>query len=148
MPYNALLKGRHSGVGYEYFITAVTHQRKSLFTELDLARIIIQEFQYQASLNNAIWLSWVVMPDHFHALISLQRGTLQDLIKNVKGRSAFKINKARNTKGSVWQSGFFDRALRSEDDRKCIARYIVSNPLRANLVKNLADYPHWDAIWL
>jgi hypothetical protein len=29
-----------------------------------------------------------------------------------------------------------------------MARYIVANPLRAGIAHSLADYPHWDAIWL
>jgi len=36
---------------------------------------------------------------------------------------------------------------KSEDLMK-VARYIVANPLRAGLAGHLADYPHWDAIWL
>ena len=31
---------------------------------------------------------------------------------------------------------------------RAAARYIVANPLRAGLVKQIGDYPLWDAIWL
>ena len=39
----------------------------------------------------------------------------------------------------------FDEFSRSQKD---VARYIVANPLRAGLVKKLADYPFWNAVWL
>jgi putative transposase len=48
----------------------------------------------------------------------------------------------------VWQRGFYDRAIRKEEDLLAVARYIVANPLRAGLVSQLSDYPFWDAVWL
>jgi putative transposase len=48
----------------------------------------------------------------------------------------------------LWQDGYYDRALRKEEDLQQIARYIVANPLRAKLVNKIGDYPLWDAVWL
>jgi hypothetical protein len=53
----------------------------------------------------------------------------------------------RSHKG-VWQPGYFDRALRAEEDVREVARYIVANPLRAGLCRQIGDYPLWDALWL
>ena len=50
--------------------------------------------------------------------------------------------------GAVWQPGFHDRALRKNEDLVTASRYIVANPVRAGLVEHIADYPHWDAVWL
>lgn len=49
---------------------------------------------------------------------------------------------------ALWQDGFHDHALRAEEDVVEVARYVVSNPLRAGLVRCLGDYPLWDAVWL
>jgi REP element-mobilizing transposase RayT len=65
-----------------------------------------------------------------------------------KGRSARLINQHRGFSAAVWQKGYFDRALRWEEDLKVAARYIIANPLRAGLVDQIGDYPLWDAIWL
>ena len=35
-----------------------------------------------------------------------------------------------------------------DEDLKSIARYIVANPLRAELAQEIGEYPHWDSIWL
>jgi REP element-mobilizing transposase RayT len=48
----------------------------------------------------------------------------------------------------LWQKGFHDRALRREDDLAEVARYVVSNPVRAGLVSKTGAYSHWDAIWV
>ncbi|SFD78813.1 REP-associated tyrosine transposase [Pseudoalteromonas denitrificans] len=148
MTYHELTKGRFSQLNQEYLITSVTHNRKPIFKNFNLARILVNEFKNQQEQNNATWLSWIIMPDHFHILISLQESDLKHLMMSIKGRSARDINKMINHRGEIWQKGFYDRALRHEDDRKNIARYIVANPLRAGLVKHIGEYPHWDAIWL
>nr|GFC93156.1 hypothetical protein [Tanacetum cinerariifolium] len=78
-------------------------------------------------------LAWVVMPDHFHWLIELHDSTLSTLMRRAKSRGAHSINRALGRQCQVWQKGFHDRALRSEEDIKAVARYIVANPLRAGL---------------
>ncbi|WP_442962720.1 REP-associated tyrosine transposase [Pseudomonas sp. AM4(2022)] len=98
--------------------------------------------------GEATSLAWVVMPDHFHWLVELHNGDLSRLMRITKSRSAHAINKARSCHGALWQKGYFDRALRREDDLKTMARYIVANPLRAGLVEHIGQYPLWDAIWL
>ena len=36
----------------------------------------------------------------------------------------------------------------AEEDLRAVARYIVGNPLRAGLVRNVLDYPYWNCVWL
>ena len=44
--------------------------------------------------------------------------------------------------------GLHDHAVRSDEDFRALARYVVANPLRAGLVSQIGDYPLWDAAWL
>ncbi len=73
---------------------------------------------------------------------------MERLLQQVKSRSAKAINQRLQRSGKIWQSGYHDRTLRREEDIRDIARYIVANPLRAGLVKQLANYPLWDAVFL
>ena len=149
MSYNDLRKGRYSQHQGEYFITTVVAQRQPIFSDFGLARCFINDLAHSQASEQGEWLAWVLMPDHFHGLVRLQNDPLPMLIKKLKGRSAKHINDYRQSRGvSVWQSNFYDRALRVEEDRVAIARYIVANPLRAGLVQHLADYPHWDSVYL
>jgi REP element-mobilizing transposase RayT len=88
------------------------------------------------------------MPDHLHWLVKLEGCTLDELMRRIKSNSARRINRCLGRTGPVWQQGYHDRALRREEDLQVAARYVVANPLRAGLVERLADYPHWDAVWL
>jgi hypothetical protein len=70
-------------------------------------------------------------------------------MQSLKRNSARQVNQRLGRSGAaVWQPGFFDRALRAEDDLVAVARYIVANPLRAGLCRRLGDYPLWDSVWL
>ena len=94
-------------------------------------------------------LAWVLMSDHAHWLIQLgETEGLESLVSRLKGNSARKANAALGRRGPVWQRGFFDRALRSDDDLQVVARYVIANPLRAGLVQRIGDYPYWNAAWL
>jgi hypothetical protein len=68
--------------------------------------------------------------------------TLAEVMKSVKGYSAKQIGRP------IWQAGYHDHGVRAEHDLRHIARYIVVNPIRANLVQTIGDYPHWDTSYL
>ncbi|MDF1588149.1 MAG: transposase [Gammaproteobacteria bacterium] len=151
MSYNDLRKGRFSESGREYLITAVTHQRTTIFNNFHCARLLIKTLRESEHHHDCQWLCWVIMPDHFHGLLRLNNSPPNDLsnvMKFIKGQSAKTINHHLKRSGSLWQTGFHDHALRQQEDSVNIARYIVANPLRARLVKRLADWPHWDSVWL
>lgn len=149
MSYDALRKGRYSAAHRAYFITTNTAQRKPLFTNFHLARIVILEMQCLDKNHHVNSLSWVLMPDHLHWLFQLtEKNTLANVIKTLKARSAKRINHYLKQSGSVWQRNYYDHGLRDNENIRDIARYIVGNPLRARLVDNIGDYPYWDAKWI
>ncbi|MFC1524403.1 transposase [Thermodesulfobacteriota bacterium] len=144
-----LRKGRHSEPGHHYVLTSVTHGRQKVFTDWRIGRLLVHEFMLADDDQAVESLAWVIMPDHFHWLISLKNGPLSSMMKKVKSRSAISVNKQQDRNGrAIWQKGYHDHALRKEEDIVAIARYIVANPLRAGLVKKLGDYPLWDAVWV
>jgi putative transposase len=143
-----LRHGRYSEHGRSYLITIVTHHRQRLFTDLFLGRLLVAEFRQVHELGLVDSLAWVIMPDHLHWLFELKQQTLGDVVRRIKSRSTLTINRCRQSQARVWQPGYYDRAVRVEDDIRTMARYIVANPLRAGLVEHLGDYSLWDATWL
>ena len=149
MPNSARLRaGRFSETQRIYLLTATTENRETLFSNFTVGRIVVTELKAAQQDGLAKSLAWVLMPDHLHWLIALQHGSLSDLMRRIKGRSAKHINELTKRQGKLWQDGFHDRALRREEDLLPAARYIVANPLRAGLVSRVGDYPLWDSVWL
>ncbi|MDX8399983.1 MAG: transposase [Gallionellaceae bacterium] len=150
MSYSDLRKGRYSEPHQAYFITTVLLKREQrFFADYSCGRCVVAEMRSLHDDGTLNSLAWVIMPDHVHWLFQL--GECVDLsvaIKGFKARSAQRVNKYLNRRGTLWQKSFHDHAVRKEEDIKGIARYIVANPLRAGLVERIGDYPLWDAIWL
>ena len=150
MSWNDLRVGRFSQVQGEYLISFNTHDRIAYFENFELARLFCQYIRRHEDQHQCTWLTWVLMPDHFHGLLRLDvtSAELSKVVGALKGASAYLINQHLNRTGKVWQSSFHDRALRAEEDRIDIARYIVANPLRKELVTDVKDYPFWDSVYL
>ena len=149
MSYDDLRKGRFSNPGYIYSITTVTQNRSLYFLKIDIGRLVVCEMKRLHDEGEVRSIAWVLMPNHLHWLFQLgEQGDLAQVIKSFKARSARRVNKALGRKGTLWQRAYFDHAIRKEENIREIARYIISNPIRAGLVSNIGNYSLWDAVWL
>ena len=148
MGYENLTKGRFSEPGRAYSLTMVTADRIPHFKNLYLARYLINQMRHLHDEGQVESFAWVVMPDHLHWLFEVKETALSELMRKFKGSTGAYINKKLNRQGAFWQRGFYDHAIRKDEDLRSVARYIVANPIRAGLVNTIADYPHWDAAWL
>ena len=145
---NRLRIGRYTESNRIYLLTTITRDREPIFKDFTLGRVVVNQFRCAQDQGFANSLAWVVMHDHFHWLIELQKGSLSELMQKTKSMSTKAIKRSTGRSTSLWQRGFHDRALRREEDLVKLARYVVANPLRAGLVGKLGDYPLWDAVWV
>jgi REP element-mobilizing transposase RayT len=139
----ALRKGRVSIEGFVYHITFSTHNRQPLIN-FKRGCQIAQKFHTYFAVKDDSLLCWVLMPDHVHLLIDLgPNSTLEQIVRSLKSSTSrlFRDEKP------FWQTGYFDRAMRKEDDLEAVSRYIVANPIRAGLTQSVKEYPFWDAVW-
>jgi REP element-mobilizing transposase RayT len=87
-------------------------------------------------------LSFVVMPDHMHLIIIPRDKNISESMKSIKGFSARKINEVFSRRGSIWQKGFYDYILDSEEKVLSRIGYIENNPVRKGIVINSEDYKY------
>ena len=141
--------GRVSVPGQIYHLRFSSYQQQALFLELATIRCIIRELQDAQSRQLARTLAFVVMPDHVHWLCELgSKQSLGQVLGGVKARTARVLKANHGLQPPIWQSGYFDRAIREESQLVKVARYIVANPLRKKLVEAIGDYPHWGAVFM
>ena len=140
--YSALKKGRHSQIGFVYHLVLSTEDRKPVFKSFDQARRIVRILKADEDLCFTKTLAFVVMPDHIHWLVKLEKGDISQAVQRVK--SLFTKYSGLN----IWNVGFYDHAIRTDEALIDVARYIVANPLRAGLCESVKEYPHWDSVWL
>jgi len=98
--------------------------------------------KYENELYQTI--CYCIMPNHVHiAFTILDTGkSLSDIMKLIKGRSAISINKLLDRKGNLWQAESFDRLIREEKEMYNIVKYVLLNPVKANLVSDWKDWEY------
>jgi putative transposase len=82
------------------------------------------------------------MPDHLHVLLQGDSPTsnLLCFVKTFKHKTTFHFRP--KTGKTLWQISFFDHILRTAEDLSKTADYILSNPVRAGLVRRPSNYPY------
>jgi REP element-mobilizing transposase RayT len=140
-----------------YFITINTRQREKLFGEIvneemmlsECGRVVEEEWLRTAQVRKNVELDvYVVMPNHFHAIIvlsndtvgasrrlaltkGLQAGSLGAIMAQFKSIVTKRINALRSTPSApVWQRNYYEHIIRNDDVLKRIRDYIVANPSR------------------
>ncbi len=140
----ALRKARYSISRQIYSITSVCIAREKVFASYRNARLAAQALNSKRLWPDAKCLAWVVMPDHMHVLVELgDEEPLSLVVQRIKSLIAAAINQERNSRQPVWQRGYYDHAIGTEEDVLLAARYIVNNAIRAGLAENIGDYPYW-----
>lgn len=138
-----LRRHRVSQTGYLYILTTVVHGRRRLFADAANAETVIDSLRHVERCGRSRSMAWVVMPHHVHWLMELRRGTLASCMNVFKSYSSRRLGG-----GKVWQHGYYDHAIRTDESLEHAARYIVANPLRAGLAESIGEYPYawcrWD----
>ena len=148
---HALRRGRVSVVGQVYHVTSRSLPGESPFNNFRAASAACRAFLDVSKAGRGKLLAWVLMPDHAHWLVELEPdSSLSGFVAALKRRSTSAICKSSRAEAgqTLWMDGFYDRAIRREDDLVSVARYVVANPLRSRIVARLGDYPFWDSVWL
>ena len=126
----------------QYFLTFCVRGRHKVFicdTAVNSALLHIRE---SARLQQFSILAYCFMPDHVHLLVEATSAVsdLRAFVSRAKQYSGAAY--ALKHGGPLWQRGYYERILRRSEDAKSIARYIVNNPVRAELVLSPSDYPY------
>jgi hypothetical protein len=74
---------------------------------------------------------------------------LSDFVGRWKSYTARELSKRKIIEEpQVWQSGFFDRLLRNENEWGEKYQYMLQNPVRAGLVSKTTDWPYKGSLQL
>jgi len=82
--------------------------------------------------------SWVVMPNHVHAILFLDRTRFRPPpVPAIVG--AFKARASRRAGKPLWQRGYHDRIVRDEGELQALREYVLQNPRRWALDRENPD---------
>jgi len=123
-----------------YFVTANVFEKKSLFQVEKIALLFVEVLLNYRAEGKYLLHEFVVMPDHFHLLISPNLITLERSLQLIKGGFSFRLNKSLKVKRDVWQTSFLDRRVRDSLEYQKYKEYIWQNPVKRGLAKTPEQY--------
>ena len=130
-----------------YFITICTKDRKILFAPFGadsistqmIERTFLETIHQYKGVEAPIY---VVMPNHFHAIITISRAdmesapTVSEIVQSFKRHSTVEYIKMVKDgilppfDKQIWQRSFYDHIIRNRDDYNEIYKYIYENPMK------------------
>lgn len=126
--------------GRAFSVTIGTSPRAPIFTDLELGLACVGQLRFLAADSSTRVWAYCLMPDHVHLLLQVGATPLGSFVQAWKSR-CYRLRRARGNPEPFWQRSFFDHALRSEEDLRRAAGYILANPVRKGLVKDTRAYP-------
>lgn len=137
--------------GATYFITVNLLDRKSTLL-IDHIQSLRHSFQRTKKLYPFAIEGIVILPDHFHMMISLPKDDSNYPLRVRLIKSLFSIQLAREEKISfsrkrkgergIWQRRFWEHLICNEKDYENHLNYIHFNPVKHAYVQKASEWPY------
>lgn len=112
-----------------------------MFVDEDSVRQVLLQLRQAADAEWFAVTACCFMPDHMHALVEGcgQNADFLRFVRLFKQQSAYDWKCRSATE--LWQRGYYEHVLRSDEDAFAVARYLLENPVRAGLARSPGEYP-------
>jgi len=126
---------------YRYFLTICTDDRVPIFIDDQSVDLVLMPLSRTADDQRFSVIAYCFMPDHVHLLVEgiHPAADFREFVRIFKQRSSFAWKQRTGT--ALWQRSYFEHVLRDDEDTIGVAKYILENPVRGNLVERPEDYP-------
>ncbi len=124
-----------------YHVTTRGDGREDIYlTDAD-RKVWLEVFGQVCERFNWVCHAWCQMTNHYHILIETPEANLSQGMRQLNGVYTQRFNRAHGRVGHVFQGRY--KAILVERDSYLLelARYVVLNPLRADMVKHLERWP-------
>ena len=126
-----------------YMVSSSTWERRSLFQAEPWARLLIDTLYHYRGTAYLLH-EFVIMPDHFHALITPQT-SLEKAVQFIKGGFSYQAKRELGSHMEIWQKGLQDHRIRDAGDYVVHVAYIRNNPVKDRLCSSPDEFPYSSA---
>lgn len=131
---------------YPYFVTTRVQGGQSIFSLPENADLLLSAIYHCREQGKYYLLGFVIMPDHLHLVIQPRdQETISSVMQSLKGYTSWVINKKQGPKRKLWQDGFYDYCLETEEKVLRRIEYMHNNPIRQGLVEGVEDFRYSSA---
>jgi putative transposase len=127
-----------------YFITASTFQKQNLFQSERFSLPFIETLLHYRLQRKYLLREFVIMPNHFHLLIT-PTSSLEQAVQFIKGGFSYRARKELGFAGEIWQPSYYDRRVRDVEEYINFRYYIRQNPVKRGLASTPEKHPYSSA---
>lgn len=119
---------------HTYYLTCCLDRRRPLFKKPALAQRLLGLYVAERDQGNVALHGYVIMPDHYHVLLTLKRETsVSAVVRRVHSLFGRWCRGMIPVSGRVWQRRFYDHVIRDEKDAEAKLTYMHANPFTAGV---------------
>jgi len=89
--------------------------------------------------------SYCIMPTHFHYVIQTITGEISKFLQRFLTTSAQTLNRKYERTGHLFQGRTKTLIVQTELYFETVVKYVLLNPVKAKIVKNIFEYPYSSA---
>lgn len=109
-----------------------------------IAQIVAETLHYHDGGRYEL-ICFTIMPNHVHVVfnhdIDHTAVSVTDILQSIKKYSARRANEMLKRTGySFWQNESYDHVIRSDQEYENVIRYVIYNPVKANLCKEWKEW--------
>ena len=127
--------------GALYHITSRGDRREAIYEDDDDRLTFLSVLERVCDTYNWVCYAYCLMDNHYHLLIETPDSNLSKGMRQLNGMYTQTFNRMNNRVGHVFQGRY--KAILVEKDSYLLelSRYIVLNPVRANMVRSAKEWP-------
>jgi len=126
-----------------FFVTSSIAGKRNLLQSDRSAGLFVEVLYHYRSQRKYLLHGFVVMPDHFHVLITVGREiSIERAVQFIKGGFAFRAGKELGFMAPVWERGFSEVRVCEPAALARLCEYIANNPVKRGLAKAPAEYAY------
>lgn len=126
--------------GAFYHVTSRANRRELIFTK-DKEKLDLQGWFAKAVKKYGVKIhAYCIMPNHYHLLVETPLANISKAIQYINGQYGDRFNSRNSLSGHVFQGRFHSTIIDRDAYFLEVARYIVLNPVRADLVENPSEW--------
>lgn len=128
---------------YPHHVVQRGHNRQVIFVEAEDYEHYLSDLRDLKDAFGVKVYAYCLMTNHVHLLLTPDESAtgLSQLMKTLAARMTRYRNRLEGRSGTLWESRFKSSVVQSDSYLLACSRYIELNPVRAKMVRHVAEYP-------
>jgi len=125
--------------GAYYHVTCRGNDRQAIFRGEGDREMFLEQLRQSLEMFNVVLLSYALMPNHFHLLVTTPDGNLSEFMQHFNLSYTTAFNRKNRRTGHLYQGRFKAFLIDADNYLLEVSRYIHLNPIRMKSNENLNE---------